>query len=285
MNLSKAQLSRMCILILVTFALSLGLFLSGVLTTFEYKAFDLLSRNLNPDKGPNDIVVVKIDQRSIDALSRENINWPWPRQMYAPLLDYLSQADGVLMDIIFTEPSSYGEEDDLLLAEALKKSGNVFLPIFLAGDDRKMEMDELEFMKRNSMPDLLATRLSYRSAITNIGNVRTAARGAGNVAIKPDSDGTYRRVPLSFKFHDQTIPNFVVAFLLKQGKLTVKNGMLVADEKPLPLAEDSCSSATMPILNRLPSFRPPISLRPPLTAMLAKLPPSPRSFSRGKKSS
>ncbi len=151
MNISGSRLRRMAVLALVTFCLSLGLFLSGLFTTFEYKFFDLLSRNLNPAKSAGDIVIVKIDQRSIDALSSENINWPWPRQMYAPLLDYLSQADGVLVDIIFTEPSSYGEEDDLLLAEALKKAGNVFLPIFLVGGDRQMGPEELEFMKGNSM--------------------------------------------------------------------------------------------------------------------------------------
>ncbi|WP_054696022.1 CHASE2 domain-containing protein [Geotalea toluenoxydans] len=239
MNLVGSRLVRMALLALAAFGLSLALFLSGLFTTFEYKVYDLMSRNLNPAKGPGDIVIVKIDQQSLDALSSENINWPWPRQMYAPLLDYLSQADGVLVDIIFTEPSSYGEEDDLLLAEALKKAGNVFLPIFLTNDNRQMGAEELAFMKKSAMPHVLSTRLIYQSAITNIENIRTAALGAGNVVMKPDADGTYRRVPLSFRFRTETIPNFVLASLLKDKKITVQGGKLSAANKPLPLLGDS----------------------------------------------
>ncbi len=57
--------------------------------------------------------------------------------------------------------------------------------------------------------------------------------------MKPDVDGTYRRVPLTFKFRDQTIPNFVVAYLLKQGNIAVQGGELVTAKKPLPLMDDS----------------------------------------------
>ncbi|ACM19244.1 CHASE2 sensor adenylate/guanylate cyclase [Geotalea daltonii FRC-32] len=239
MNLVGSRLLRMALLALAAFGLSLALFLSGLFTTFEFKFYDLMSRNLNPARGPGDIVIVKIDQQSLDALSSENINWPWPRQMYAPLLDYLSQADGVLVDIIFTEPSSYGEEDDLLLAEALKKAGNVFLPIFLTNDNRQMGAEELAFMKSSAIPHVLSTRLIYQSALTNIENIRTAALGAGNVVMKPDADGTYRRVPLSFRFRNETIPNFVLASLLKDKKITVQEGKLSAANKPLPLLGDS----------------------------------------------
>jgi adenylate cyclase len=239
MNLDTSRLARMMLLALAAFALSLLLFFSGFFITFEYKVYDLLSRNLNPAKGPGDMVIVKIDQQSLDALSAENINWPWPRQMYAPLLDYLSLADGVLVDIIFTEPSSYGEEDDNLLAEALKKAGNVFLPIFLTNDNRQMGAEELAFMEKKAIPHLLSTRLIYHSAITNIDRIRRAALGAGNVVIKPDVDGTYRRVPLSFKFRELTIPNFVLGSLLKDGNVSVRDGRLLAGGEPLPLLGDS----------------------------------------------
>ncbi|WP_243369912.1 adenylate/guanylate cyclase domain-containing protein [Geotalea sp. SG265] len=283
MNLDASKFGKMGLLALSAFVLSLILFLSGFFIPFEYKVYDLMSRHLNPAKGPGDIVIVKIDQQSLDTLSSQSINWPWPRQMYAPLLDYLSQADGVLVDIIFTEPSSYGEEDDLLLAEALQKAGNVFLPIFLTNDNRQMGVDELAFMKRNAMPDVLSTRLVYHAAITNIEKIRSAARGAGNVVIKPDADGTYRRVPLSFKFQNETIPNFVLASLLKDGTVAVRDGGLVAGDTTLPLLGDS-------LLLRFYSEREPFTVisaadifKSSMDSEAGRTPAIPRDFFKGKK--
>jgi adenylate cyclase len=99
------------ILTISSFAISLLIFLSNALGTFELKAYDLFSRYINPARSSDNIVIIQIDQPSIDALSKEGITWPWPRQIYAPIVEYLSGADAVFMDILFTEPSSYGQEE------------------------------------------------------------------------------------------------------------------------------------------------------------------------------
>ena len=54
--------------------------------------------------------------------------------MYAPILKFctLSNAQSVAFDIVLTEPSVYGVEDDKLLAEALKTNGHTFLPMTLS---------------------------------------------------------------------------------------------------------------------------------------------------------
>jgi len=239
MTVTVTQLRKILIITIVAFAVSLGLFLSGVLSPFELKVYDLFSRRLNPVKSTGDIVIVQVDQRSIDALSSENITWPWPRQIYAPLLDYLAEADAVFIDILFTEPSSYGEEDDIVFADAVKKAGNVYLPLFLSGNKRDMTAEELGYLKKMSMPDALSARLVYESAITNIDRLRNAAHGAGNVMIKPDPDGVYRRAPLSFRFRDMTIPHFVLGYLLEKGAVAVRDRRLVAGNTPLPLMDDS----------------------------------------------
>jgi hypothetical protein len=70
---------------------------------------------------------VQVDQSSLDSLAAEGVTWPWPRQVYAPLFERLAMADAVFVDIIFSEPSSYGDEDDTILAASLAHSGNVFL--------------------------------------------------------------------------------------------------------------------------------------------------------------
>ena len=82
---------------------------------------------------------MQVDQASLDSLAAEGVTWPWPRQVYAPLFERLAQADAVFVDIIFSEASSYGNEDDTILASALAQAGNVFLPVFATANSRTMD--------------------------------------------------------------------------------------------------------------------------------------------------
>lgn len=86
------------LLALSSFVVSLVIFLSNLLGVFELKAYDLLSRHLNPARPSSDAtVIIQVDQQSIEALSREGIHWPWPRQIYAPIVEYASEADALFM--------------------------------------------------------------------------------------------------------------------------------------------------------------------------------------------
>ncbi|HSB52393.1 MAG TPA: CHASE2 domain-containing protein, partial [Dissulfurispiraceae bacterium] len=125
---------RIRILILITtlsFVLSLAIGTSGLFKGFELKAYDLLSKTLNPPGSAAPVVIVKVDQGSLDSLNGEGITWPWPRQVYAALIEYLSEAEAVFLDILFLEPSSYGNQDDLMLADAMRASSRVYLPLVL----------------------------------------------------------------------------------------------------------------------------------------------------------
>jgi CHASE2 domain-containing sensor protein len=89
------------------FLLSAALFFSGILDNFELKAFDAFSRKLNPQKPGDKVIILKVDQQSLDALAGQGVTWPWPRQVYAPILTYMSKADAVIMDILYS-PTANG---------------------------------------------------------------------------------------------------------------------------------------------------------------------------------
>ncbi len=86
----KRRVRNIVLLASVSFVISLALFLFDVLATYENRSFDLFSRYLNPERASDRIVIIEIDQQSIDALSAESINWPWPRQVYAPIIEFAS---------------------------------------------------------------------------------------------------------------------------------------------------------------------------------------------------
>jgi adenylate cyclase len=88
----------------------------GAFHYLENKSYDLRVRFFaNSTRPSDDIIVILLDQDSIDWAQQERgWGWPWPRRAYGELLDYMhtGNAEAVVIDIIFSEPSIYGEEDD-----------------------------------------------------------------------------------------------------------------------------------------------------------------------------
>jgi adenylate cyclase len=231
---ARSKLVRIALISLASLLLS-ALTLTPLFATFELKAYDLLSRLCNPDKGHQEIVIVQVDQSSLDSLAAEGVTWPWPRQVYAPLFDRLAQADAVFVDIIFSEPSSYGNEDDTILAASLARSGNVFLPVFATANTRTMDAAGQAFLDRLAVRDAKKPSDSLPFAITPIPSLASAAHGGGNVMIKPDRDGVYRRLPLLFQAAGRTLPHFVLGHLLERHLISVDRGVLQRNGVPLPL--------------------------------------------------
>ncbi len=228
MALEIKQIKKIIVLSAISFALSLMPYLTGLFNMFELKAFDLFSRLLNPENTSGDIVIVQVDQQSIDGLSKEGVNWPWPRQIYAPIVDYLSEADAVFMDILYTEPSSYGEEDDRIFAEAVKKASNVYMALFLTDKKKGLTGNDKEFIERIAIKEKISPAAAFNSALTPVDMLKSSAKGAGNVTIPPDEDGVYRKIPLVFQTDNYTIPHFVLGYLIQDGTVTIKNGSVYA---------------------------------------------------------
>lgn len=129
-------------------------------------------RNLAPLAVDPRILVVAIDDRSLESLGR----WPWPRSVHAELLDRLAAAGArsVLLDVIFSEPSS-NPDSDRQLAESLCRAGNVLLPLLR------------ESVPRYGEPP---------REIPPTAPLAGCAAGIGHINVEADSDGTVRSVYL-----------------------------------------------------------------------------------------
>lgn len=235
----RKLLLRVVLLTALSFALSLVLYLSGLLETFELKAYDHLLSFLSPTNAGDRILLVQIDQHSIDALGKEGVTWPWPRQMYAPLVEFFKEADAFFIDILFTEQSSYGLEDDTILADKIKEAGNVYLPVALTANDRALSPEDRTFFDRIALDASLPAATSYTSAVTPIDVLKGAVKAGGNVTVTPDKDGIYRRIPLIVSMDAWKVGHLTVKYLLQSGKIAVKDGALVAGDTPIPLYHGS----------------------------------------------
>jgi class 3 adenylate cyclase/CHASE2 domain-containing sensor protein len=114
----------------------------GLLSSMEDWLYDLRARTCQFFAPPptDKLVHLDIDDRAVEVIGR----WPWPRAKWAEILDELRLAEpkAVELDVIFSERQDPGHvtlpdgtdkttDDDALLAAAIKRCGNVILPLSL----------------------------------------------------------------------------------------------------------------------------------------------------------
>ncbi len=89
---------------------------------FVAKRFQMATRSAS-----RTIAFIAIDKKSLDAIGI----WPWPRRVYAELIDRISAAGAgdIFIDVDFSTPSQKSE-DDKLAAGLDRAGGSVLLPVF-----------------------------------------------------------------------------------------------------------------------------------------------------------
>jgi len=110
------------IISILVFLLITALHLLGVFHFLEYKAYDMRVRfwaDSTFSRPSDEIAVILLDQDSLDWAQQERgWGWPWPRQAYAEIVDYMnfSEAKSIAFDIIFSEPSIYrnARQDEII---------------------------------------------------------------------------------------------------------------------------------------------------------------------------
>lgn len=104
-----------------------GASLFGLAAPLDKLVYDQMLRSMEQET-PADIVIIEIDERSIDKIGK----WPWRRSVHAKLINILTEArvKAIAFDVVFSEASPY-PQDDQALADALKRSGRVIFPTYI----------------------------------------------------------------------------------------------------------------------------------------------------------
>lgn len=207
-------------------AVALSLWAVGALDRFEAKTWDrrvvsLAKRSPSTDK----IRLIFIDQQSLDWVNQEMaLRWPWPREVYRPLLEFCRRqgAKAVAFDLLYTEPSSYGVEDDLAFGAAIAQTTGFVNTIFLGQETGKTTSWPTNIPPSPiKIPNLRAwltvaehERLIMPQATFPIPEVATNAALLGNVAARPDPDAIFRRLPPLAVFDHQIVPSLALAAFL-----------------------------------------------------------------------
>lgn len=143
------------------------------LARLDHTVYDRILSVTMPEAADPDIAIIAIDDSSINQMGY----WPWRRNTHAQLLDRLTLAKVVGMDVVFNEVNPAYPQDDATLAHAIRRHGRVVLPLMLATHDHSV-LEPLPILAQ-------------------------AAAATGHINVYPDTDGIIRSLRLQQATPDQ----------------------------------------------------------------------------------
>lgn len=183
----------------------------GILDTLELKSLDYRFRHANnPQLTDTNIVMVAIDDASLEYYEKNLVSWPWPREFYGMMLDYFKRANAkaVGFDMIFTQKDISGS--DQVFAEAIKNFGSTVIALRLS-DESNIKYNELNPEKEIAMGNTGLPVTEYRRPISPLPEFQDGAKYLGVVDLPEDKDGVARRTPLLYKYRENYFYNFALA--------------------------------------------------------------------------
>lgn len=223
---------------------------SNFLESIENKSWDYRLKLTASGLGDPKIKIIVVDQASLDHYAREeSITWPWPRTLYVPVLRYLKEAGakGVAFDILFSEGSIHGVEEDLEFSKELV--GEMPIVSTVAPTlSKNVDLDPKSFNKFKERQVASRKKINFLAEDKNIvkfnsitlpvPEILETSTAFGSTWALPDSDGIFRHyreggyvedVPirsLAFSLYESTQPVFnsqeLKDYLDSEGRLTVR---------------------------------------------------------------
>ena len=179
-----------------------------------FESFSLRFNDINfelQDKEiSKEVVFVAVDEPSVNTYGR----WPWKREKLALGVNNLSQADVVLMDMIFSEPTS--KEQDTILGESISNLNASVCGFFLRHNaTQEITDDELDVLSDSSL-DLLQSQVakyanpnfpSAEFAEMNILPILESCTLSGSFSTFRASDDKFRLYPVAMYFQNILYPS------------------------------------------------------------------------------
>jgi len=233
--------------------LALGLWQFRLLDTWEAKSWDWrVSVLAHKRAATDDIRLILLDQNSLDWAKEQNgLTWPWPRELYAAIINFCQRAGAraFAFDVLVSEPSSYGVEDDQTLGQAAATFGRMAAAMHVgetggSTSDWPAHLPQPKFKLTGAEAWLAANQSSgttFSRAVMPVPEIADNVRVLCNVHLEPDGDGVYRRVRLFSFFNDRFLPTLGIGAYLADNlasALRIKPGHFIIGRHSVPMDDD-----------------------------------------------
>ena len=216
---------------------------SSIMSTLEMSIYDFRMRLLSTLESPSqEIIIIGVDNESLSRLEPAVGRWPWPRAVFAGLIDYCSNAQTIAIDILFSEADSYYTSSDDLFVEEVKKQKNVVLALYLSNQasNNSIPKKVVDFALNESFA-IHHPLMRYHSALFPYSALAEVSGGFGHVNYPIDNDGVLRSYILASRLGEKIYPSLALAAAMKYNKSTSKelnideDGLLHFNSFALPL--------------------------------------------------
>ena len=237
-------------------AVALGLSTTGQLDRWEFTSWSWRVKYFaEPAASTAKVKIIGLDQASLDWASRElSLGWPWPREVYAPILDFCARSGAkvIAFDVLYTESSDSDRvEQDELLGQAIARAGNFAGAVFLGRTTTQTTNWPSDLV---APPEPIAGLDAWLTPARNkaiaepaaafpIAQVTTNATLLGNVRDVPDIDAIFRRATAFRVFDGKALPSLGLAAYLvgDRARLAVENGRLAVGDRTIPMDDEGRS--------------------------------------------
>lgn len=198
----------------------------GWLANIEFASWAARARLwMRPSPVSDAIRIIFIDQASLDwAAQNFQMGWPWMREAYSPIIDFCRRggAKAIVLDLLFTEPSTYGLGDDEALGKALAALPDNVVAVFTgtqAGQTDVWPEDvppprwQIEGLEQ-WLDEARRAVLADPNASFPVTDIRKGAATLAAVRVEPDPDGVIRRIAPFRLFDGKVLPTLGLAAYL-----------------------------------------------------------------------
>ena len=163
------------------------------------------------ERASKDIIILGIDEPTVRAFSEENIQWPFPWEIHAQLVNFIRTGNpkSIFFDITFIDhkKGEYG------LASAFEKANNVFINYPFESTEISQKYSDyaerLELMSKWKIKPINDVPVPefFEEIVPPIPAFIKASKGVGYANVIPDPvDNLIRRIPLVLKFEGDFYP-------------------------------------------------------------------------------
>jgi adenylate cyclase len=218
-----------CILIVLAVSLltAIGI-ITQSLATVENRTWDWRARFISHQHSADPkIKLIVVDQASLDYYAKEeSITWPWPRALYVPVIKFLEKAGarGLAFDLLLTESSASGVEDDKELAASFSSKLPIVSAVALSQNGQDVGQKNRLLKPFANSPSVPANWSEFYVSSPNIAKfssptvpvpeILSASAALGVVNASNDLDGIFRHYQPGALLLGNPLPSLPLALFL-----------------------------------------------------------------------
>lgn len=240
--------------IVIIFSIFVFMLITYVISAsfFEPKAYNFMVENFSAVKyGSEDIVIVTIDDKSVSR-----IRWPWKRELYSKIFDYLhtySTAKLIGFDAIIATPDVDNPQSDEAFYSSIKNIDNLVVgfvplnsPYTSKADGAKYDKIFKNKFSVNIKDERKNKPYSYYQSLSKFPyNYFSVVSKVGSVITTPDSDGYIRSIDQFVDYKGTLYPSLPLKmydYLHPENTFIIKDNSIKATKSNLKIPAFSNSN-------------------------------------------